>query len=73
MPSGVSLADIGGNAPDDQKEMCIYVMDFYSGLDDHFAYSVGKRLKLLEVSLGHMINGKSQATVVFEVSLEGGQ
>ncbi|CAE6459003.1 unnamed protein product [Rhizoctonia solani] len=62
--------DIKGNAPDDQKQMCIGVLDFYSSLKDHFAYSVGQRLKLLEVSVGPMINKKSQAIVVCEISLE---
>ncbi|KAF8709110.1 Thioesterase superfamily, partial [Rhizoctonia solani] len=70
MTSGVTLDDIKGNAPDDQKQMCIGVLDFYSSLKDHFAYSVGQRLKLLEVSVGPMINKKSQAIVVCEISLE---
>lgn len=72
MSSGVTLADIRGNAPDDQKQMCIDVLNFYSGLKDHFAFSVGKRLKLLEVSVGPVINRKSQAIVVCEISLEEG-
>ncbi|CAE6528193.1 hypothetical protein RSOLAG22IIIB_00513 [Rhizoctonia solani] len=70
MTSGVTLEDIKGNAPDDQKQMCIDVLDFYASLKDHFAYSVGQRLKLLEVSVGPMINKKSQAIVVCEISVE---
>ncbi|KAG8734273.1 hypothetical protein FRC11_006812 [Ceratobasidium sp. 423] len=70
MASGVTLNDIKGNAPDDQKQMCIDVLDFYTSLKDHFAFAVGQRLKLLEVSVGPMINKKSRAIVVCEISLE---
>lgn len=73
MSSGVTLSDIKGNAPDDQKQMCIDVLDFYSSLGDHFAYSVGKRLKLLEVNVGEIVNGKSRSLVVCEISLQEGQ
>jgi hypothetical protein len=72
MPSGVSLASIRGNAPEDQKQLCVDVLEFYSGVKDHFADSVGKRLKVLEVSVGPMINRKGQAIVVCEISLENG-
>ncbi|KAH7343769.1 hypothetical protein B0J17DRAFT_643883 [Rhizoctonia solani] len=70
MTSGVTLDDIKGNAPDDQKQMCIGVLDFHASMKDHFAFSVGRRLKIAEVSVGPMINKKSQAIVVCEVSLE---
>ena len=73
MSSGVTLSDIKGNAPDGQKEMCIGVLDIYASLGDHFAYSVGKRLKLSEVSVGEVVNGKGRSYVVCEISLEQGQ
>lgn len=72
MSSGVALSDIKGNAPDDQKQMCIGVLDFYATLGDHFAFTVGKRLKLSEVSVGEVVNGKGRAEVVCEIGLEQG-
>lgn len=73
MSSGVVVSDIKGNAPDGEKQMCIDVLDFYAQLKDHFAYSVGKRLKVAEVNVGEMVNGKSRSEVVCEIMLEEGR
>ncbi|KAG9105063.1 hypothetical protein FRC06_000036 [Ceratobasidium sp. 370] len=70
MASGVTINDIKGNAPDDQKQLCVDVLDFYAKMDDHFAYSVGERLKIEEVSIGEMVNGKSRALVVCTITVK---
>ncbi|KAG9126129.1 hypothetical protein FRC07_004777 [Ceratobasidium sp. 392] len=63
--SRVTIGDIKGNAAEDQKQMCIDVLDLYAEMRDHFAYSVGKRLRIEEVSVGEfLVNGKSRSTVV---------
>ncbi|QRV87667.1 thioesterase superfamily protein [Ceratobasidium sp. AG-Ba] len=72
MASGISVNDIKGNAPDDQKQMCIDVLDFYAELKDHFAYSVGKRLRIEEVSEGDVVNGKSRSLVVCTIDVKEG-
>ncbi|KAG9078706.1 hypothetical protein FS749_009230 [Ceratobasidium sp. UAMH 11750] len=71
MASGVTINDIKGNAPDDQKQLCVDVLDFYAEMDDHFAYSVGKRLRIEEVSIGETVNGKSRSSVVCSIAVKG--
>ncbi|KAG8741338.1 hypothetical protein FRC10_002955 [Ceratobasidium sp. 414] len=70
MASGVTINDIKGNAPDDQKQLCVDVLDFYAVMDDHFAYSVGKRLIIEEVSVGEIVNGKSRSLVVCTITVK---
>lgn len=69
LPKYGDASEIGGNAPDYVKQLTSNVLGAYGvGDRDSFAYSVGRKIKLVEVSVDQR-GDKWEATAVAEVTV----
>ncbi len=74
LPNYGDTSEISGNAPAHIKRLSSNTLGAYGvGSEDCFAYSVGRRIKLVEVSVDQRDKKRWEATTIAEVIVSKGQ